>query len=109
MDIMNHEFTINIEEEHYNYQLIENNSFYGNGIKVFIQSKTGLPLNTICYSCHPDFERYDEYQSKSNVELARIVMTRISKDMETDNYMKATENGIGLLLAINESKGEQKN
>ena len=79
----------------------EKSTSWAKGVKISIYLPSGNLLNTVTYSCHPEFSQYDMYQSKDINELRSIAMSRFATDMATTDFWLATENGIGLLLPIN--------
>jgi len=74
---------------------------WGKGVKLSILNPDGDLLNTISYSCHPDFLDFELFQSKSITELSRIALSRVASDTRTSDFKGATENGIHLLLPFN--------
>jgi len=85
----------------YSIDAMEKTASWGKGVKLSIFPSGGKLLNSISYSCHPEFSQYEKYQSKTIEELTNIAMSRLVADMGTNDFRLATENGIGLLLPIN--------
>jgi len=98
---MNKGIIARVESAKYVFTVEEHTSRFGKGIKISISDKSLKSINTITYSCHSDFESYNDCQNKSLQQLSDIALERIHDDMKTKDFILATEHGIGLLLPIN--------
>jgi hypothetical protein len=89
------------EGERYTIEVTDKSSSWGNGVKLSLYKSNGDLFSSISYLCHPEQEKFDEFQLKTISELEEIALSRLSTDMDTKNFKLATESGIGLLLPIN--------
>ena len=98
---MNKDSPVKSESHEYLFTIENHPSQFGNGIKISIKDKKNNLINTITYSCHPDFIGFNECQNKSVQQLSDIALARIDKDIKTKDFNLATEHCIGLILPIN--------
>lgn len=94
-------FHINYKELRCSVHVIEKTSSWGKGVKISIIRPDNTLLNTITYSCLPEFDQYELYQSKTTEQLVDIALARLEADMVTEDFKLAAEYGLGLLLPFN--------
>jgi len=93
--------SIEYDEIEYSIEVDEKSALWGKGVRLSIFKADGARLNSISYSCHPEFAQFEMYQSKTIAELTEIAISRLARDMDTKDFWLATESGIGLSLPIN--------
>ncbi|MDP2538125.1 hypothetical protein [Alteromonas stellipolaris] len=72
---------------------------FGRGVRLSFEVN-GIPCNTI-FSCHPEFENYDAFNSMTHETLFNIALKKLASGVHTESILEASEHKLTLLLVIN--------
>ena len=75
---------------------------WGNGLDVKTFDTQGNPRDSMNFVCHPEFDGFDELQSKSTEELLALAIDTLNSGEFETSLQSAREVGMTLGLRMND-------
>ena len=98
---MRREFVYTVDQVSYSCIAEPDDAFFGKGIKIHVLDKDGRLRDRIKFNCHPEFDEFPEFQSRSHEELASIAIDRLMTGEYEASLAQARRHSLELLLCFN--------
>lgn len=95
--------SVEVDGKPYRLEVEDHSVSWGKGVKVTVYDSNNVYINSINYNCHPEFDDYDYFQSKSVSELVGVAVDKIVEDINSNKFKSAAESGLNLSVPINDA------
>src|SRR5262245_57980750 len=82
---------------------------WGHAVDVELFSSDGTRLNMLSFACHPEFDRYDEFQAKSTDELVACAIQQLQSRISLQQLRSVRAPGLCLCFRMNSPEASAPN
>ena len=86
----------------------EANTSWGKGVSIQIIDSDGAVRNRLKFMVHPEFPRFEEFQSRTFPELLDEAKAQLNSGQLTVSLSEVSEVGLELLIALNDNGRHNK-